>query len=513
MNHIQGQDRCQMMMISLDGMIHSESFVRIIDAFVDTLDLENLGFSYFKLNSSGRPPFHPSVLLKLYLYGYQNNIRSCRKLEHASKINLEVMWLLENRKPHYKTIAKFRKENSLSFRKVFQHFVGMLKDWDLVDGAHIAIDSFKIRAQNSLKNNFNHKKIDRHLDYIDDKINEYFEQLELEDTPEGCKEINQKIEYNIGKADKYLELSRRLDDEQVDQISTTDPDARSVVLHRNIVNVGYNVQAVSDGKHKLLVAMDTGDVNDTHALAPMIEQTQKNLQVTKMSVLADKGYHTGAQLTQCERLGVTTFVSPKASAVNKRFNVYAMSLFKFHSGTDTYRCPNNEILRTNGKTYQRKGANKKGTWVGFKHYKTKACKTCPLKEKCTQSPQGRIIQRSEHQGAIERNNTRVNNNPEYYRNRQQIIEHQFGTLKRQKGFTHALMKTKEKVLGEVSILFTTYNLRRSLSIFGFTALLEQLRRQKSKFGRILISRAIVIIHVSNFIFYNPRLHRVPCAIL
>ena len=327
-------------------MIHAESFVRIIDAFVDTLDLENLGFSYYKLNSSGRPPFHPSVLLKLYLYGYQNNIRSCRKLEHGSKVNLENMWLLRNLQRHYKTIANFRnrrcgntieihqgmtvgmswlKDNSLAFRKVFQHFVSMLKDWNL-DGAHIAFDSFKIRAQNSLKNNFNHKIIDRHLDYINDKINEYFKQLVLEDAPEKCKELNQKIAYNIEKADKYLELSRRLDDEQVDQISTTDRDARSVVLHRNIVNVGYNAQAVSDGKHKLLVAKDTGDVNDTHALAPMIEKTQKNLQVTKMSVLADKGYQTGAQLTQCKMLDVTTFVSPKASAVNKRFNVYAPTM-------------------------------------------------------------------------------------------------------------------------------------------------------------------------------------------
>ncbi len=317
------------------------------------------------------------------------------------------------------------------------------------------------------------------------------DQLDGEIDAESRAEINNKIEYNIEKADKYLELSKRLENEELDQISTVDADARAVVLHRNIVNVGYNIQVGSDGKNKMIVAIDTGEVNDTHALSPMIARVQENLQVKNMKVLADKGYHTGDQLAKCEGLGVKTFVSPKANAANKRFKVFPMETFKYHPGSDTYRCPNNSILRSNGQIYQRKGHSKKGTWVPFKHYKTKDCNDCPIKLQCTSSPQGRIVQRSLHQGAIDRNNARVNADPEYYRNRQQIIEHQFGTIKRQWHFTYALLKGKEKVRGEASILFIAYNLRRSMSIHGFSELLELLKALFVNFWAIIELTSIV----------------------
>ena len=475
MDHIQGQDREQMMIMSLNQMVHEEAFVRIIDAFVDALNLEEYGFLYYKLNKSGRPPFHPSVLLKLYIYGYQNGVRSCRKLEKSTKINLEVMWLLKGLRPNFKTIAKFRKDNAKAFRLVFRSFLSILKDWDLVDGKHIAIDSFKIRAQNSLKNNYNQKKIERHLNYIDGKINEYLDQLDEEQDPALRQEINRKLEHNIEKADQYLNLSKRLDSEQIDQISTVDPDSRAVVLHRNIVHVGYNIQASSDRKHKMLVAMDTGDVNDTHALYPMINATQVNLGVKNMNVLADKGYHTGAQLSASETLHVASYVSPKANAANKKHDVFPMEQFTYHPGSDTYRCPANEIMRSNGNWYERRSSKRNKHPIKFKQYKTDKCPSCPLKDQCTSSPRGRMIQRTEHQGAIDRNNLRVNADPEYYRNRQQIIEHQFGTFKRQWHFTHTLMSGKVNVLGEVSILFTAYNLKRSVSILGFQDLLERLK--------------------------------------
>lgn len=274
------------------------------------------------------------------------------------------------------------------------------------------------------------------------------------------------------------------------------------------MNVGYNVQAVSDGKHKMLIGMDTGNVNDTHALSPMIRIAQTNIDVRSMSVLADKGYHTGAQLADSESLGVKTFVSPKANAANRQYNVFPMEQFKYHPGTDTYRCPNNSILRSNGQTYQRKGPNRKGTWVPFKHYKTKDCLDCPIKDQCTGSPRGRIIQRSLHQGAIDRNNARVNANPEYYRNRQQIIEHQFGTIKRQWGFTHVLMRGKENVLGEVSLMFTAYNLRRSVSILGFEGLLKRLKALFSLFLGNLFLRGCRDDCMVHFRLANMTLHRI-----
>lgn len=473
MDHVEGQDRHQMMIYSLDQLVHPQAFVRVIDVFVDSIDLSTFDFSCYKIKPEGRPPYHPAALLKLYLYGYQNDIRSCRKLEHACKVNLEVMWLVKGLNPHYKTIANFRKDNAASFRSVFKHFVFILKEWKLVDGKHIAIDSFKVRAQNSLKNNFNEAKLHRHLDYIDHKLSEYESMLDEEEDPEQIQDINLKMNRHIDQWNTYCNHLEQLYESGEDQISTTDPDAKSVILHRNIVNVGYNVQAVSDAKNKLLIAMDTGTVNDTHQLANMVNRTIENTGTHKPSVLADKGYHTGAQIASCEALGAVSFVSPKANAANKKYNVFPMEDFRYHPGSDTYRCPNNQILRSNGKFYKRMSKGRSPTQ--FKHYKTRKCKTCPIRQRCTSSSNGRVLQRTEYQSAIERNNTRVNKNPEYYKLRQQYIEHQFGTFKRQWHFDHVLMRGKENVLGEVSILFTVYNLRRSLSILGFSGLLDRIR--------------------------------------
>jgi transposase len=475
MDYINGSDREQLIIISLEQMIDAESFVRIIDAFVDALDMDQFGFRNMALNPDGRPPYHPTDLMKLYLYGYHHGIRSCRKLEHATHINVELMWLLKSNKPHFKTIANFRKDNAEAFRKVFRHFVWILKEWKLVDGKHIAIDSFKIRAQNSLKNNFNAKKIERHIAYIDDKIDQYLHELKEEGDDEKKKNLRKKIKHNRTKKKSYQHIDQQLKDDQVDQISLTDPDAKAVVLHRNIVNVGYNIQAISDAKHKLFIGTDTGGVNDTHALSAMVQIAQANTGRTKMNVLGDKGYHTASELDSCEKLKVTSFISPKNSSANQSANIFDISDFKYHPGSDTYRCPDHQILRSNGVVYERKNNKKGAENIRFKHYKTAACKGCPLRTQCTQSPNGRVLQRLENQASIDRNNKRVNQNPDYYRQRQQIIEHQFGTLKRQWHFDHTLVRGKKNVLAEVSIIFTIYKLKRCMSILGFKELVKRLK--------------------------------------
>lgn len=213
-------------MISLEQMVEKESLVRIIDAFVDMLNLEQFSFSYFKLNNEGRPPFHPATMMKIYLYGYQNSIRTCRKLEKACKTNIEMMWLINEQRPHFKTIANFRKDNTKAFKEVFRYFVAMLKDWKLIDGKTIAIDSFKIRAQNSLKNNFNERKVKRHIDYIDNKIAQY-EQVLDQEFDEDTKD---KLENNRQKKANYQSIDKQLKEITDGQLSTTDPDSRAVVF-------------------------------------------------------------------------------------------------------------------------------------------------------------------------------------------------------------------------------------------------------------------------------------------
>lgn len=474
MEHIYGRDRTQIRMTSLEQMVDKQSLVRIIDAFVDMLDLQQFEFNYFKLNKQGRPPFHPATMMKLYLYGYQNSIRTCRKLEKACKTNIEVMWLIHEQRPHYKTIANFRKDNSKAFKAVFRHFVALLKDWKLIQGKTVAIDSFKIRAQNSLKNNFNERKIKRHINYIDKKITEYENTLEQE----FDKHIKDKIEHNKQKKDNYLQISKQLNQTNDGQLSTTDADAKAVVFQRNSVKVGYNVQAVSDAKHKLLIAADTGDVNDTKALAVMVEKTQKNIGVLekdiKMNVLADKGYHSGRELKKCEALGVTTYIAAKESSSSKTNPDFAMQSFLYNEEEDTYTCPAKQTLQTNGRWYNKKLNNGRQSYK-VKHYKTKACQGCPLRSQCTNNKNGRCIERTEYQKYIDRNNDRVKQNPEYYRQRQQIIEHQFGTLKRQWHFDYTLTRTKQKVLGEVYLAFTCYNLKRIVSILGFEALMKKIK--------------------------------------
>lgn len=463
-------------MFSLESAIAANSFVRVVDAFVEAIDLKSFGFAHVECLEEGRPPYHPAVLLKLYLYGYRYGIRTTRKLEREAQTNIEAMWLLSGLRPRYKTIADFRKNHSKAFREVFRRFVCLLKEWGLIDGQTIAIDSFKIRGSNSLKNNFNDKKLKRHLEYIDAQVAEYERLLDSCDKQEDKKEIESKLEERKEKHVEYEQIQKELKESGEEQISLTDPDSRAVILLRNIVNVGYNIQASSDSKHKLLVEYDTGSVNDTHALGTMAVQTKELLQLETMEVLADKGYHTGEELETCEENNITTYVSPKAPAT-KDEGLYPVTSFVYDKQNDEYTCPQGYKMRTNGTwhTHSDERRNKKGAYR-FQRYNTPACKTCANRHLGTKSKtNGRYIDRSEYADIIETNNRRVNDNPGYYRQRQQVTEHQFGTLKRQRGFTYALVRKKDNVLGEVGLMFIGYNLTRCVSILGIEKLVKLLR--------------------------------------
>jgi transposase len=478
MHHQTGEDRNQMFMFSLESGIAPDSFVRVVDAFVDVIDLKSFGFFHIECKEEGRPPYHPSILMKLYLYGYRHGINTSRKLERESQTNIEAMWLINGLRPHYKTIANFRKDHPKAFREVFRRFVCLLKEWGLVEGKTVGIDSFKIRASNSLKKNFNEKKLKRHMEYIDAQIAEYECLLdESEQEEEEKKAIEEKLAERKEKQDFYQKVEKDLLASDDEQISLTDPDSRAIILHRNIVNVGYNIQSSTDSKHKLFVEYDTGDVNDTHALASMAKSTKELLNTDFLNVLADKGYHTGEQLRQCLENNITTYVSPKASSTAHN-GLYPNTEFKYNKDKDTFTCPAGCTMTSNGRWYKhserRKGHTPRPYY--FKRYTTPDCQSCNLSNKCTSSKHnGRYIDRSEYAEIIEANNQRVAQHPEYYRQRQQIAEHPFGTLKRQRGYMHTNVRGKEMVLGEVGLVFIGYNLTRCISILGVEKLIKLLK--------------------------------------
>jgi len=492
MDFIKGFDRNQLIMMDFEANVAPDSWARVVDWFVDALPMSELGFKDV-LPTEGRPPYKASDLLKLFMYGYKNDLRSSRKLESACKTNIEVIWLIKGLQPSARKIAYFRKENPGAFKQSFRYFVLMLKEMKLISGETIAIDSFKIRAQNSLKNNFNQKKIDRHLEYIDKKIEEYQKQLDENDELDIPKiqEIEDKINHQNKNKQYYKSIEKELNDSGELQISKTDPDSKSVILHRNVVNVGYNIQAGCDSKHNLFINNSTGTVNDTHALADMALDAKSLLKVDKMNCLTDKGYTTGIHIDTCTKNNIITYSSPKAHSSQDN-GLYNMNEFIYKPDNDTYTCPANEVLITNGYICKKRKHR-------VNRYYTKACEGCYLRAKCTKNKKGRFIERSIYQEALEENEKRVNQNPDYYRLRQQITEHQFGTLKRQWGFTYTLMKGKENVLSEVNLMMMCYNLRRLMSILQINGLKHWLKSLYCNFKSIfgLISSNLIDLLILN----------------
>ena len=488
MHHVKSESRNQMQIFCLEQMIAQDSFVRIIDFFVDTIDLKSFGFKHVTLKYEGRPPIHPAQLLKLLIYGYRYGVRSSRKLEREAMLNIEARWLLGEVVPSNKTIANFRKDNSEAFRAIFRKFVFLLKQLDLIEGKTIAIDSFKVRAQNSLKNNYNQGKIDRHLDYINARLAEFEKAMDEADSAEDKAELATKIETQNTRKAKYEALEEQLKETGKDQISTTDTDAQSVVLQRGITVVGYNVQGAVDAKHKLITHFDTGSVNDTNALAAVAIETKEILQVEKMDVLADKGYHTGEQIQQCEQNQITTYVSPKEPASNNP-DIFPITQFVYNAEKDCYTCPANQTLTTNGTWYTHSSKGHKSDYKFQRYNNVPACKVCPMQSDCTTSKKnGRNIDRSEFASLMEQNAERVKLNKDYYKQRQQLAEHPWGTIKRQRGFDHVLTRGKTKILGEVSLVFIGYNLARCANIVDglekFKALIYKYMNDKNLLFRL-----------------------------
>jgi transposase len=488
MNYQQGKSREQMSMMSLECEIAPDNTVRLIDLFVDQLDLNKLGFNKTSFKQEGRPSYQAADLLKLYYYGYLNRVRSSRRLEAESKRNIEVWWLIRELKPGYHTIADFRKNNADALKNAFKIFVSFLKGENMFSNELIAVDGTKIRAQNNNKNNFNEARIKKHLTYIDNKAESYIRELNDCDMAEDKqaselkkKEVHQKMEALKQRKQKYEQLKTELTKGEATQVSLTDPESRSVKLKDNIAEVAYNIQAATDSKHSLIAEFDTINVNDQNQLSGMASKAMEALEVKQITVLADKGYHVGKQLLICREQGVTTLVAypdrtPRSNQIDP---AYQTDQFAYDLINDTYTCPEGAILTTNNTVNQK--IRKGRTTYLFKTYGTKQCKGCPVKSLCTSAKGPRQIERSQYQEVIDENNKRVNNNAELFKKRQQIVEHPFGTVKRGWGYNYTLLRSIKKVNGEVAIIFTMYNLRRSITILDVPELINRLRKWKLAF--------------------------------
>jgi len=474
MKYIAGQNREQVYIfpVSLDEAISQSNEVRIIDEFVNSLPLVDYGFKLDCIEN-GRPAYHPADLLKIYLYGYLNKTRSSRDLEKECHRNIELMWLLKGLKPDHNTISNFRRDNPEGIKQVFRATVSISKFFKLIGGKLLAGDSTKLRAQNSKKNNYNQSKITKHIEYIDKKLEEYSKILATED---GDKEDAKKqIKKHETRKEKYHQLENQLKETNQEQISTSDPESRQIITRNNITEVAYNIQTTVDAENCILIDYETTNNNDSKAMGYMAERATKIIGTTDITMLYDKGYHTGSELKIAQELGITTLVAVPDVASNASDPSYNIANFKYTELADSYICPQKEILKTNGNWYT-KNRGKHRSEIQVKQYKTTSCKSCSCKHLCTKSPGGRVLERSEYAQYIEQNKLNLLGNEFVYKRRQSIVEHPYGTIKRQWGFSYILTKkTMKRASADVGIILTAYNLRRLINILGIKVLIKYLK--------------------------------------
>jgi transposase len=486
MQHIQGISRQQLQVVSLEDTISQDNPVRFIDAFVHSINLERIGFRERVLKTEGRPSFDTKVFLKIYLYGYLNGIRSSRKLEKECLRNLEMQWLIEAIRPNYHSIADFRKDNPKALKQLFKLFVSFLKDADLIGGETIAIDGTKSRAHNGKKSNFNQKKIDKHIAYIEARSQEYLDQLEqndIKDNPISISNIQQKIERLKQNKIRYELLEEQLRTSGEPQVSTTDADSRALLVQGQVVEVSYNIQAAVDDKYNIVVATHTINRNDKNALSAIGLEAKENLEAETFTVLVDKGYHNGREIETCKNNNITTIVAhPDQGKSNEKGTQreYFVSKFTYNKETDTYTCPQGQTLTTTGNWHKKTGRTDESGYQ-FKKYRTPKCKECPVKHLCTSRTGGREIDRSQYGDAVEENHKRYKENPQLYRKRQEINEHIFGTIKRKWGYNYTDLIGLEKVNGEHSLIMLVYNIKRSINILGVPDLIAKLKTWNSPY--------------------------------
>ena len=475
---IEGEDRGQVTMLPecLDDYIGDDNPVRVIDLFVDELDLNELGFHGDTPAVTGRPGYHPSLLLKIYIYGYLNRIQSSRRLEREAQRNVELMWLTRRLAPDFKTIADFRHDNGNGIRNVCKQFVDMCRQLDLFSQAIVAIDGSKFKAVNNRDKNFTPHKLEQRMKQVEQSIERYLNALDITDrtqpaeTEAKTKDLKGKLA-RLKKQMRYLqEIGQRLKQQPDEQLSLTDPDARSMATSgRGTGMVGYNVQLAVDTRHHLIAAHDVVNVgHDRTQLASMAVQSRDATGIDDLEVIADRGYFKGPEILACEQAGITAYVPKTMTSDNKAQGLYDKRDFVYLQEDNAYRCPAGEKLP------YRHSSVEDGLRMGI-YYNDSACKACGLKAQCTKSREARRVRRWEHEAVLDAMQHRLDKNPGKMKQRRCTVEHVFGTLKFWMGSAHFLMKTLKHVRTEMSLHVLSYNLKRMINILGVEEMMKAIR--------------------------------------
>lgn len=466
MGYIEGKiekEQYSFLPICFDELIENDNPVRMINAFVESLNMEKIGFTKSTPKVKGRPGYSPKTMLKLYLYGYFNGIRSSRKLAKESKRNIELFWLLTKLQPDFRTISDFRKENIDCMKSVFGEFSNLCNKLNLIGKEIVAIDGSKFRASNSRKKNYTKGKLAKQIEYYEDNVDKYMELLDEMDEQEeeeeklniSKEELKKKIEEAKARIEELKEIKDKVEKEG--EISLTDPDAKHMQTNNNGTDICHNVQIAVDNKNDLVVAVDvTSSPADQTQLHNMSIKAKEEMGVEEIITLADKGYWNGEELKKCKENGIITVVAAPKETGNKG---YRHSDFKYNKEKDYYVCPKGNILSL---------SSQKSEY----YTNTKACRECPNRELCTKSSRGKRVTLNKNDEILKENRERQLNNMELYKTRQMIVEHVFGTVKRALGFTHLLLKGNPKVKGESFMHFLIYNMKRVLNIMEFEELIE-----------------------------------------
>jgi transposase len=472
-----GADRGQSTLLPecLDEWIDESNPVRAVDAFVDALDLGKLGFEGVVPEVTGRPSYHPSALLKLYIYGYLNRVQSSRRLQRETGRNLEVIWLLGRLVPDDKTIADFRKDNGSAIRKVCAQFVALCRDMGLLTKASVAIDGSKFKAVNNRDRNFTRAKVERRRAQLEESVARYLSQLDTADLQEPSEALAAKtahLKEKLAKLESEMQRLAAMEKQMLaspdQQISLTDPDSRSMATSgRGSGVVGYNVQVAVETEHHLIVTHEvTNSGSDRAQLANMGRQAREALGVDKLEAVADRGYYNSTEIKACDDAGVAVTLPKPMTSGAKSDGRFGKQDFVYNAAEDVYRCPAGEKLAYRMTTEQ--------DGKMMRRYWTNACPNCLLKSKCTTGNERRIP-RWEHEHVLEATQKRLDENPQAMRARRETVEHPFGTLKMRMGATHFLMKRLPKVATEMALHVLAYNLTRVMNIVGVKPLLVAIR--------------------------------------